>query len=165
MPRARPRQATMDEVTITRGRTWAVIAFRDTSVGTTNLELGADVHAMTDAEILEAYNQTVRAMEALAAAYEHIAVEIPVGRPQLRFHARSAQWVSRGEVLRCYIDDSGPDGEPEIEIDEHRLSLDEFGQLLTTWAGWGMRLVFVPDDELHLLPRIETREPDDEWEG
>ena len=54
----------------------------------------------------------------------------------------------------------------EAAIDEyeakHRLPefpLREFGRLLTTHAGWGMRIVFVPDDELEQLPSIEVREP------
>jgi hypothetical protein len=34
----------------------------------------------------------------------------------------------------------------------------EFGHLLTTHAGWGMRIVFVPVDELDEEPRIEIRE-------
>lgn len=60
---------------------------------------------------------------------------------------------------RCVVHDGGPDGEPIVDIDEHELSWTEFGQLLTTHAGWGMRLVFVPDDELHEKPRINVREP------
>jgi hypothetical protein len=35
-----------------------------------------------------------------------------------------------------------------------------FSWLLTTYAGWGMRIIIiVPDDETHLEPRIEVREP------
>ena len=47
-----------------------------------------------------------------------------------------------------------------LHIDDHELSWGEFGRLLTTHAGWGMRIVFVPDDELHLTPRIGVREPE-----
>jgi hypothetical protein len=35
-------------------------------------------------------------------------------------------------------------------IDDMELSLHELGRLLVTHAGRGMRLVFVPDDEIHL---------------
>ena len=71
------------------------------------------------------------------------------------------QWTPRGDVLRCVIDGGGPDGEPVIHIDDHELFWEEFGRLLTTHAGWGMRIVFVPDDELHEVPRMEVGEPDE----
>jgi hypothetical protein len=35
--------------------------------------------------------------------------------------------------------DEGSEGEPVIYIDDHALSLQEFGGLLHTYAGWGMR--------------------------
>lgn len=46
-----------------------------------------------------------------------------------------------------------------IDVDDRTLSWHEFGKLLTSFAGWGMRLIVVPDDELHKTPRIEVREP------
>ena len=48
-----------------------------------------------------------------------------------------------------------PGGKAQIE----RSAWREFGRLLTTHAGWGIRLVFVPDNELHEKPRIVVREP------
>ena len=44
-------------------------------------------------------------------------------------------------------------------IDDHELSLEEFGRLLTTHAGWGMRIEFVPEDEIHRRPTHAVREP------
>jgi hypothetical protein len=66
-------------------------------------------------------------------------VEIPRGHQQLDYFAPAGQWVPRGAVLRCLIDDS-TEGEPVIHIDDHELSLREFGGLLRTYAGWGMAL-------------------------
>lgn len=40
-------------------------------------------------------------------------------------------------------------------------SWDEFGRLLTTYAGWGMRVTFVPDDRVHENPEVDVREPKD----
>jgi hypothetical protein len=57
------------------------------------------------------------------------------------------------------VSDGGPDNEPIIYIDDHELSWEEFGRLLTTYAGWGIRIICVPDDEIDLEPRIEVREP------
>jgi len=34
--------------------------------------------------------------------------------------------------------------------------------MLTTYSGWGMRIEFVPEDELHRRPAHEVREPDGE---
>jgi hypothetical protein len=31
--------------------------------------------------------------------------------------------------------------------------------LLSTYAGWGMRIEFVPEDEVHRHPVLEVREP------
>jgi hypothetical protein len=42
------------------------------------------------------------------------------------------------------------------------LSLEEFGRMLMTHAGWGMRIEFGPDDELHRRPTLEVRKPDPE---
>jgi len=66
---------------------------------------------------------------------------------------------SRGDVLRCVIEDGGPDCEVTIWIDDREFSLREFGRLLTTHAGWGMRIIFVPDDEIEKVHPIEIREP------
>jgi hypothetical protein len=64
-------------------------------------------------------------------------------------------------VLRCYIQDGGGrDGSlPVIDIDGRDFSWRQFGRMLCTYAGWGMRIAFVPDDELDRPPRIEVREP------
>jgi hypothetical protein len=88
-------------------------------------------------------------------------VEVPPGRPQVRYFAAGDQWVPRGDVLRCVIHDSGPNGEAVIEIDEQEFSLAAFGKLLTTNAGWGMRLCFVPADRITERPEVEVCEPED----
>jgi hypothetical protein len=88
-----------------------------------------------------------------------VAIESPPGRPQIEYFERGDQWTPRGDVLRCVVDDGGPDNEPIVYIDDRGLSWTAFGRLLTTYAGWGMRIVFVPDDEIHLEPRVEVREP------
>lgn len=33
--------------------------------------------------------------------------------------------------------------------------------MLHTWNGWGIRITFVPDDELYEPPEIEVRDPND----
>ena len=67
---------------------------------------------------------------------------------------------TRGDVLRCVIQDE--DGRrPVIQIDDRDFTLEEFGTMLTTYSGWGMRIVFVPDSELETPPVIVVEEPVD----
>jgi hypothetical protein len=156
----RPHVASLDEVRITREGEYAVIQFADSRISTTNLKLGRNVQRMTDQQILDCFNDCIRAQEQAAAEYEHVAVEIPPGKPQIEYFEKGYQWTPRGDVLRCVISDGGPNNEPIIYIDDRELSWHEFGRLMTTYAGWGMRIVVVPDDELHEEPQIEVREPE-----
>lgn len=158
----RPYTATLDQVRISRQGESGVIKYIEPNVSTVHLRIGPEVQRMSDQEILDMHNLVLQKQRQLASEYEHVAVEIPPGHPQIEYHERSNQWVARGEVLRCIIDDGGPDGEPVIYIDDRELSLREFGRLLITYAGWGMRLVIVPEDEIEEEPMIVVREPDDE---
>jgi hypothetical protein len=160
MRKRKPPVAALDEVTIRRDGGDAIIDFHDTRIATTHFRIGPAVHRMTDQQILDRFNKIVAA-ERQAATGPHVAVEIPSGHSQIRYYPAADQWVPRGGVLRCVIDDSGPDGEAVIHIDEHALSLSEFGRLLCTYAGWGVRIVFVPEEALASGPRIEVCEPKD----
>ena len=64
-------------------------------------------------------------------------------------------------MLRCVIEDGGgEDGSlPVIHVDDQEFSWDDFGRMLCVYAGWGMRIVFVSDDELDSDPQIVIREP------
>jgi hypothetical protein len=53
---------------------------------------------MSDAEVLEEYNECVIAQELVAASYHHIAVEVSPGQPQLKYFAPGDQW---GSSWRC----------------------------------------------------------------
>ncbi len=65
-------------------------------------------------------------------------------------------------IAKKFSTDGGPDCEATVWIDHQELSLREFGRLRVTHAGWGMRIVFVPDDEIDAMHPIEIREPDDD---
>ena len=160
MRRPKPRVARRDEVSITRQDDTAIIAFHDGVTPTTHLTVGDKIQSLSDDGILDLYNQSVRGMEYVASTYRHVAKEIPEGSPQITWHPDCGHWVARGDVLRCYIEDGGIDGETTIVIDDQELTMREFGQLLSTFAGWGMRLVIVPDDELTKPPTIKLGEVD-----
>jgi hypothetical protein len=156
--------ARLDEVVITRDGEDAVIQYKEAGIPTTHLKIGPEVAEMSDEAILELFNDTLRAQAQLAAEYKHVAVEVPLGSPQIKYAAGSRQWCPRGAVLRCLVEDD-EDGQLVVGIDDHELSLEEFGRMLTTYAGWGMRVEFVPDDQLHRRPPLEVREPDPEGES
>ena len=165
MPRKKkPRIARLDQVRISREGEDAIIEFLEPAVATTHLRIGPQVQDMTDEEILLVFNQTIAAgIRNRDELGEYVAVEIPVGSPQVQHHPEYAnEWVPRGGVLRCLTEDGGgEDGDlPVIHVDDREFTWEEFGRMLLTYAGWGMRIVFVPDDELERTPKIVVREPD-----
>lgn len=50
-------------------------------------------------------------------------------------------------------------GEPFVSIDGRDFTLAEFMTTVGTFGGWGMRIEFVPDDELHQRPKLKVQEP------
>ena len=158
MRKKAPRQASLDEVRITREGGIAVIEHADPNVSVSRVSIGPLLKTMSDAAVLDLFNRMIEAQEKIAAGYDRVAVEIPPGRPQIRFSESSGQWVPRGRILRCQIeDDEG--GETTVYIDDRKLDLGEFGRLLNFYAGWGMRIAFVPADEVTEQPEIEVRDP------
>ena len=91
--------------------------------------------------------------------WDKTVVEEAPGEPQIDYHESSDQWAPRGEVLRCIVDDGAPDGEVIIHIDDKELSLREFGRLLRVYAGWGMRIAFVPEEFVTENPKVKVRKP------
>ncbi len=59
-------------------------------------------------------------------------------------------------MLRCVIKDDADD-EVIIYVDDTKLSLQEFGRLLSVYAGWGMRIASVPEELLADLPKVKLR--------
>ncbi len=113
---------------------------------------------MTDANILECWNEFLEGQARLAAKYPRVVVKVPPGKPQITHYEGSGPWVPRSDVLRCVIDDDA-NGEPVIFIDDQEFSWRDFGKLIVTHAGWGMRVMFVPEERVHERPRVVVREP------
>lgn len=167
MPRKkRPRIARLDQVKISRDGEDAIIEFLDPAIATTHLRIGPQVQEMTDEEVLLVFNQVIAAqIRNRDELGEYVTVEVPPGSPQVApFPGTVTEWVPRGGVLRCVIDDGGgEDGSlPVIHVDDREFEWEDFGRMLCTYAGWGMRIVFVPDDELERTPKIAVREPDEQ---
>jgi len=161
----RPRIARLDQVTISRNGEYAAIEFHDPTISLTQLKVGPQLSQMTDKEIVLLFNQTITAqMRCRDKLGQYIAIEIPVGSPQVKCNPDTVnQYSPKGGVLRCCIEDGGgEDGMlPVIHIDEQCFTWDEFGKMLCTYAGWGMRIAFVPEDELERAPKIVVQESDE----
>lgn len=161
----RPHVASADQVRITRDGDVAIIEYADESVATTHLKIGAGkLAAMTDEELLDYWNERVEAGEAHRQSVTFTATEIPIGKPQVELFERGNQWTPRGDVLRCQIlSDAAipPDVDaPFVSIDGRDFTLGEFMTMVGTFGGWGMRIEFVPDDELHQRPKLRVGEPE-----
>jgi hypothetical protein len=149
----------IDQVRITREGNDAIIDYADPGISGTRLTIGPQIVTMTDRDIVDVFNGILIAQERLLADWNKTVVEEPLGEKQIDYHEEGAQWVPRGDVLRCTIDDAGPDGEVTIHIDDKELSLVEFGRLLRVHAGWGMRIAFVPEEYVTENPKVEIRRP------
>lgn len=158
----RPHRASPDEVKITREGDYAIIAYADEGVATTHLKMGSDKLAhMTDEQILEFWNDGIEARDELMANQEFVAIEIPMGKPQLEYEKLSDQWVARGHVVKgVVLGANGNDIDEElITVDGRDLTVREFVRMMSTFGGWGFRLVFVADTDIHDDPVIDVREP------
>jgi hypothetical protein len=150
----KPTHILIDQVRITREGNDAIIDHADANLSGARI---AGIAAMTDAEVVEVYNQILESQWALLEGWDKTVVEEPPGEKQIDYHADSDQWVPRADVLRCIIDDGGPNGEVTIHIDDQELSLAEFGGLLSVHAGWGMRIAFVPEEFVTENPTVKVR--------
>ena len=156
----RPRPASPDQVRITREGEAAVIEYADPSIRVVNLRVGPSLAAMTDADVLELFNDMLDAQAEIAAGVDPTLTEIPPGLPQIEYHARSDQWVPRGQVLRCHIEDDAEEG-TIIQIDDMELDMAAFRRTLRVLCGFGMRIAFVDEEEVTEEPKIVVKEPDD----
>ena len=156
----RPRPASPDEVRISRDGDSAIIEYADPRIRGVHLRLGPALATMTDAQVLERFNLMLEAQAALAADVDRTLTEIPPGRPQIEYYERGDQWVPRAEVLRCHIAGDAQRG-TLICIDDVELDMVAFGRMLQVFAGFGMRIAFVDEDDVTDVPEIVVKEPDD----
>ena len=157
----RPPQATINQVHISRDGEYAIIEHADTAYGTTRLLLGPMLQNMSDAEVLEVFNEVIAAQDASVADPANRPVEIPRGRPQIEWLEDLQQWSARGHVLKCEVSDD-EDGNLVVHVDDKELDAEAFLQLIKPFAGWGMRITFMDESQIHEEPEVIIRDPDDE---
>ena len=137
-----------------------MIEYADPFVRVVNLRVGPSLAEMTDPEVLELFNDMLEAQAEIAAGVDPTLTEIPPGRPQIEYSEWGDQWVPRGHVLRCHIEDD-EEGRPVIHVDDVELDLEAFGRMLLTFCGFGMRIAFVDEEDVNDEPEIVVREPED----
>ena len=159
MRKKKPSPAVIDQVRITRDGNDVIIEYADPNISGTRVTIGPRLKSMSDREIVDLFNGMMAAQRSLMQDWDRTVTEIQPGRPQIEYRKDTDQWVPRGDVLRCVLDDGGTDGEVTVYIDNEELSLAEFGKLLRVHAGWGMRIAFVPEERLTEIPKIVVQEP------
>src|ERR1700694_307732 len=93
--------ASLDEVTVTRDGDCARIEYKEAGIAVTNLEIGPEIAQMSDSDIVEVHNESLRNDAKQAAEYKHVVFEVSLGSAQIEYFARCDQWVPRSCVLRC----------------------------------------------------------------
>ena len=144
----RPVHGVMDQVRITRDGNDAIIEYADSMIADTRLTIGPRIKRMTDKDFIDVFSGVMAAQKKLLRDWDRTVTEMLPEAPQIEYRKDLDQIVPLVEVIRCYVDDGGEDGEVTVHIDGNELSLAEFGQLLKCNAGWGMRVTFVPEERL-----------------
>lgn len=158
--------AQLEDVYITRqGDDTAIIEYKEKDIGIAHLKIGPEITEMSDQDILDCHNDCLQAQLESMKNYQPIAIEIPPGKPQIEYFAPGGHWTPRGDILRCVIGDGGENYETTVRIDDKELTMREFGQLLSPFTGWGMRIIFVPEEDTEQSPPIEVKDPNDKKEG
>jgi hypothetical protein len=155
----RPTPALMDQVRITRDGNDAIIDYADPMISGTRLTIESQIKGMTDKAIIDVFNGVMAAQEKLLGDWDRKVTEMLPGAPQIGYRKDLDQIVPLAEVIRCYVDDGGEDGEATLHIDGNELSLAEFGQRLKYYAGWGMRVTFLPEERLSENPTPVKQHP------
>jgi hypothetical protein len=153
----KPTRVSIEQVRISREGNEAIVDHADAGIPAAHLAIGPEIATMTDAEIVDLYNGILESQHRLLAGWDKTVIEEPLEEKQIDYHEDGDQWVPRGDVLRCIIDDGGPEGEVTIHIDDTELSLADFGRMLSVHVGWGMRIAFVPEEFICENPKVEIR--------
>ena len=77
-----------DEVIVTRQGESAIIEYKEKGFPTTHFGIGPEINDLTDEEIVELFNDSLRAQAKFAADNKLVAVEVPLGSPQIKVSRR-----------------------------------------------------------------------------
>ncbi len=89
----KPTHVLIDQVRITREGNDAIIDHADANLSGARI---TGIATMSDAEIVEMYNEILDSQWALLQQWDKTVVEEPPGEKQIDYHENSDQWVPRG---------------------------------------------------------------------
>lgn len=158
----RQKVAFAKEVTITRSGETAIIEFIDQTSGGTHLTIGPEIAEMSDEDILRLYNDIALVQQRMVADFRP--TEMQEGLPQIGIDPYYKELTCYSQTLRCELTSGDAYDDLVIEIDDKKLSLSEFGKLISPYMGWAMRIQFLPSEQLASPPEsvIVTEIPCDE---
>jgi len=151
----RPPQATIDQVHISRDGEYAIIEHADTAYGITRLLLGPMLQNMSDAEVLEVFNDIIAAQDASVADPANRPVEIPRGRPQIEWLEDLQQWSVRGKCCAAICPMTKMATWSSMSTMKNWTP--SFLSLIKPFAGWGMRLTFIDESQVYDEPSVIIR--------
>jgi hypothetical protein len=149
----------LDEATISRSGDYARIEYKQDGIGATYLQIGQEIDGMSDAEIIKLHNECFSNEAKRVVEYKYIPFEAPLDSGQMEYFARCDQWVPKSQALCCLLQ-SDERGRFLVKIDDQELRSKQFLKLLTTYEGWGMRIEFVPREEVLRRPIPNARKPE-----
>jgi hypothetical protein len=125
----RPHVATLEEIRITRDGAYAIIAYEDDSIATTQYHIGADRLArMSDEDILMLWNAGLATKE-----------------DDVRSRRDMGSALTRANVLSCQVRESPADPDhPFLLTDGRTFTAMELAKLLGAHVGWSIRIELVP---------------------
>lgn len=127
----RPHVATLEEIRITRDGEYAIIAYEDDSIATTQYHIGAARLArMSDEDILMVWNAGLATKE-----------------DDVRSRRDMGSALSRGNVLSCQVRESPADpDDPFLFADGRTFTAMELAKLLGAHEGWSVRIELLPPE-------------------
>ena len=120
----KPTHVLIDQVRITREGNDAIIDHADANLSGARI---TGIATMTDAEIVEMYNQILDSQWALLEAWDKTVVEEPPGEKQIDYHEESGQWVPRGDVTW-------------LVVSKH-LGADSLARWMASERGWSVERI------------------------
>lgn len=136
--------------------------YGDDPVGGDDLEPACAAMSADDLE--RWFADVARGDEGTRVGHAYVAIEVPLGRPQLAWFEWDDRVEARGDVVRAEILDLPPERghpSPVLSIDGDVVSWADLGEIVAARVGSGLRLVFVPVVELDVAPVIAVVDPED----
>ena len=92
-----PYQVRLGEVRFVRNGETLQVHYPEAEIPIYNIHIGPELAGMSEQELVDAWNERLRQMTQHAADYKHVAIEVPMGSPQIELCQHSGEWTPRQE--------------------------------------------------------------------